>query len=292
MQTAIVVHGGAGSWKENRLEEALAACQQAAEAGQRVLVRGGPALDAVEVAVQVLEDCPATDAGVGSHLNREGRVEMDALIMEGRDLRLGAVAAVQRVRHPISLARRVMEDSPHTFLVAYGAETFAEQIRFPRCDAEELLVGDELADYQEMLAGSELATGGNTVGAVALDRQGNLVCGTSTGGTRMKLPGRVGDSPLVGSGGYADNETAAVSATGHGESLMKVLISRRVCDFVAQGLPAQAACNAAMMILEDRVDGRGGVIAVDFVGRVGVAFNTAAMPFAHAIGAAPIVSGR
>jgi beta-aspartyl-peptidase (threonine type) len=291
MTFAIVVHGGAGGWSggPGRLEEARRACVAAAETGRDVLARGGSALDAVEAAVNILEDCPALDAGRGSYPNAEGFVEMDALIMDGRDLSMGAIAAIQRVRHPISLARRVMLDSGHNFLVGAGAEAFADSIDFPRCDVSELLVGDSI-EHRE-LAGANDGGLGDTVGAVALDAHGNLAAATSTGGTPNKRPGRVGDSPLVGSGAYADNWTAGVSATGYGEALMRVVISKRVCDLVGMGLSAAAACAAAIRLLEERTGGEGGLIAVDAHGQVGFAYNTQAMPHAYAIDDGPVIVG-
>lgn len=302
MKTAIIVHGGAGAWnqKEERLPEAIASCEDAATAGQRILLAGGSAMDAVEVATRILEDCPVLDAGRGSYLNAIGIVEMDAIIMDGRSLAMGAVAAVQGVRNPVALARRVLDDSPHNFLVAHGAERFAEEIGFPRCEMVDLLVGEELEKYQALQEDDGYETGDTiseersmgTVGAVALDEEGNLAVATSTGGTRKKQPGRVGDSPLVGSGAYADNWTAAASATGHGEALMRVVISKRVCDFVADGLPAQQACEAAIQVLTERVQGEGGVIAIDARGHVGVAHNTAAMPRAYATGDQPVKSSH
>jgi beta-aspartyl-peptidase (threonine type) len=271
------------------------------------LLAGGNALDAVEAAVRILEDCPVLDAGRGSHLNTGGEVEMDALIMDGRTLQLGAVAAVQRVRNPITLARRVMEHSGHNFLVANGAEQFADAIGFPRCAVADLLVEEELEQWRELEAreihkapvdGQPAALLnrpgplGDTVGAVALDHAGNLAAATSTGGTRNKLPGRVGDSPLVGSGGYADNWSAAASATGRGEDLMRIVITKQLCDFVAQGLSAQSACEAAIRLLEERTQGHGGLIAIDTRGRIGFAYNTAAMPHAHATANATVTTGH
>jgi len=303
IQPIIVVHGGAGAWKlkSGRLQEAIQTCETAAEAAQTILLSGGSALDAVEKAVNILEDAPMLDAGRGSYLNSAGEVEMDALIMDGATLNLGAVAAVQCVRYPISLARRVMEDCEHNIFVGVGANAFADSIGFPRCQVEDLLVGEEkekyLAlkerpDYETVEIFTEPGSMGDTVGAVALDAFGNLAAATSTGGTRKKMPGRVGDSPLVGSGGYADNWSAAVSATGYGEALMKILISKQVCDFVSAGLSAQKACEAALQLLEERVESVGGLIAIDNRYTVGVAFNTAAMPHAVAIGAGAIRSGR
>ena len=307
MKTAIIVHGGAGAWnkKEDKLPEAIASCEEAAAAGQQLLLAGGGAMDAVEAAARILEDCPVLDAGRGSYLNAIGVVEMDAIIMDGRTLEMGAVAAIQRVRNPISLARRVLTDSPHNFLVAHGAERFAQEIGFPRCAMTDLLVGEELEKYEALSNGADGgaaydaagASSGEhgrsmgTVGAVALDAHGNLAVATSTGGTRKKQPGRVGDSPLVGSGAYADNWTAAASATGHGEALMRVVISKRVCDFVAAGLPAQQACEAALQVLTERVQGEGGVIAIDARGRIGAAHNTDAMPRAYAVGNDPVRNG-
>lgn len=281
MKPAIIVHGGAGAWKldSDRLPTAVTACQEAAQRGHKILLAGGSALDAVEAATRILEDCPALDAGHGSYLNSAGEVEMDAIIMDGETLNMGAVAAIQRVANPISLARLVMTETEHHLLVGQGAEAFADQMSFPRCSAEQLV-----ASAQAMAE----TTG--TVGAVAIDQNGNLATATSTGGTKGKMPGRVGDSPLVGSGAYADNTTAAVSATGHGESLMKILASKQVCDFVDSGVDAHKACQAAIQLLESRVGGRGGLIAVDASGRVGFAFNTRAMPYAYCIGKEDMVS--
>lgn len=303
MKPAIIVHGGAGAWNlsSERLTEAIEICQVAVETGQKVLLAGGSALDAVETAVNILEDAPMLDAGRGSYLNANGDIEMDALIMDGRDLNMGAVAAVSRVRYPISLARRVMTDSEHTFIVGPGAEAFADSIEFPRCDVEDLLVGSELEWYRALQARenyetveifTEAGSMGDTVGAVAIDQDGNVATATSTGGTRKKLPGRVGDSPLVGSGGYADNWTAAASATGYGEALMKVLISKQVCDFVSAGLSAKSACEAAIRLLEERVDSKGGIIAIDNKGKIGYSFNTEGMPYAYVSGHEEICSGR
>ncbi|MCB8943353.1 MAG: isoaspartyl peptidase/L-asparaginase [Ardenticatenaceae bacterium] len=290
MTPTIIVHGGADDWglTSAELQEGIEACVAAARAGQAVLLRGGSALDGVETAVHILEDCPVLEAGRGSKMNAAGEIEMDAMIMNGRDLSLGAIAAVRQVRHPISLARRVMVDTPHNFIVGAGAEAFADSIGFPRCQTADLLAPSEVEAYQTRHGQSF----GDTVGAVALDAAGNLAVGTSTGGIGGKLPGRVGDSPLVGSGGYADNWTAAVSATGYGEALMKVLMSKRVCDFVGNGLSAQAACEAAIRLLEERVQGEGGVIAIDRWGQVGWAFNTTAMPYAYVVGEGEVVYGR
>ena len=303
MESTIVVHGGAGAWDVSveRLDKAVAACVAAIQAGQAILRSGGPALDSVEAAVRVLEDSPVLDAGRGSYLNAAGQIEMDALIMDGANMELGAIAAVQGVMNPISLARLVMTNSHHNFLVGKGAEAFANTHEFPRCALSDLLTEDQLALFNQLtgevndnsrdidLHPEQL---GDTVGAVALDQAGNLAAATSTGGTPRKQPGRVGDSPLVGSGAYADNWTAAVSATGDGEALMKVLVSKQVCDYIADGLSTQKACEASIDILKDRVNGKGGLIAVDIRGRIGIAYNTEAMPHAYALANEDIVYGH
>ncbi len=284
MNKTIVVHGGAGAWdlRAEQSQVAVAACQEAALVGGRILQDGGSALDAVEAAVRVLEDCPVLDAGRGSYLNQAGEVEMDALIMDGATLDLGCLSAVQDIRYPISLARKVMTDSPHAFLTAHGASAFADSIGFPRCDPAELLVDGKW---------QALDVTQDTVGAVAVDAAGNVAAGTSTGGTRGKMIGRIGDSPLVGSGGYADNKTAAVGATGHGESLMKMVICRRVCEFIERGMDVQSACQAAVDEMAQRVQGEGGLIAVTAQGEVGIAFNTVAMPHAVWCDNSEILSG-
>lgn len=292
MAIAIVVHGGAGAWDRSadRLTDARRACELAASAGLNILMTGGSALDAVEAAVSILEDSPVLDAGRGSYPNARGIIEMDALIMDGQSLALGAIAAVQQIRHPIQLARRVMQDSDHQFFVGTGAEAFADEIGFPRCSAEELMVDHEWSTAQSSTAEAISDSLGDTVGAVALDAEGNLAAATSTGGTAGKQPGRVGDSPLVGSGAYADNRTAAVSATGHGEMLMRVVISKQVCDFVATGFSARAACKSAIELMQERTRGQGGLIAVDAWGQVGWAYNTNGMPGAYATSIEPVTS--
>lgn len=295
MDPIIVVHGGAGSWavKKDFLDLAVGDCRRAAKTGQALLLSGSSALDAVEAAVRVLEDSPYLDAARGSYLNKAGQIEMDALIMDGATLQMGAIASVQRVLHPISLARRLMVESEHNMLVGAGAELFADTINFPRCSFEDLLAPDiEMQSAVGAAESQEPYRIGDTVGAVALDSEGNVASATSTGGTRGKDPGRVGDSPLVGCGGYADNWSAAVSATGEGEALMRVVISKRTCDFVADGLSAQKACEAAIQLLRERTQGHGGLIAVNARGQVGIAFNTDGMPHAYAVGRESIVVGH
>lgn len=291
MEPVIIVHGGAGSWDSHneRLNRAVTICQNAAQSGFVILEEGGSALDAAETSVRVLEDSPLFDAGRGSYLNSHGGIEMDALIVDGSSLDFGAVAAVQRVRNPITVARLVMTKSKHNFLVGLGADTFAETNGIARCDIDDLITESQLKIYEEFKSHdtnqsqenqSLVGPFGDTVGAVALDVHGNLASATSTGGINFKEPGRVGDSPLIGCGGYADNRSGAVSATGQGEALMKVVISKTVCDFITQGYSTQEACDAAIRILAERVGGQGGLIAIDQSGVVGFAHNTVAMPYA------------
>jgi len=298
MKTVLVVHGGAGNWKgvNNQRAQATMACIEAVQAGQVVLQNNGSALNAVETAVCVLEDSPVLDAGRGSFLNNNGEVQMDALIMDGATLNLGAIAAVQLVKNPIRLAHSLLLYKQHNFLVGSGAEVFAKKAGLEFCAPQDLITDENIKDYQARRRKTDQTNPstslGDTVGAVALDMHGNLAVATSTGGTRHKLPGRVGDSPLVGSGGYADNTTAAVGDTEDGESLMRVVISKRVCDFVSNGLSAQEACDAAIHLLAKRVQGLGGLIAIDYQGQVGVAFNTHSMPYAYAIDNESVISGH
>jgi beta-aspartyl-peptidase (threonine type) len=303
----LIVHGGTWDIPEEMHQHGIEGCCEAAFVGREVLTRGGSALDAVEAAVRTLEDNPTFDAGYGSVLNARGEVELDAMIMDGRDLNLGAVMAVKRVRHPITLARLVMTDSEHTILVSQGAETFAADHGLPLCTNWDLIVAREREHYNAArgLASHACAPHleaknqsephlrlepGDTVGAVALDARGHLAAATSTGGTFNKHPGRVGDSPLVGCGAYADDRVGAVSATGDGEDLMKIVISKSICDFLDRGMTAQEAADAALSLLAQRTGGRGGVIVLDRQGDVGVAHNTPYLVYAHVTAAGEIVS--
>ena len=287
-QPALVVHGGAWDIPDDQVNAHISGCRRAAEIGWGLLREGATALEAIEAAIRVMEDDPTYDAGYGAHLNAAAQVELDALIMDGATLNAGAVAAVQRIRNPISLARLVMEKSEHVLLVAQGAEQFARKHRVPTCQPSDLLVGRELERWHELHGNPNWRTvqafGAiyrDTVGAVARDEAGNIAAGTSTGGTPHKLPGRVGDSPLIGCGAYADNLAGGVSATGHGEALMKVVISKTTCDFVGRGQSAQEAAEAAIRLLAERVNGLGGVIVVDARGRIGAAHNTPRMAHAY-----------
>ncbi len=290
---ALAVHGGAWDIPDELVEACRAGVQQALERGWAVLEKGGTALDACEQATVELENVPVFDAGVGSHLNRDGRVQLDAIVMDGATLKSGAVAAVERLRNPVQVARLVLERSDHMLLVGAGAEQFAVEHGLSLCNPSELVIARETERwYQERASSpaplaSPSAGGGSgnsgamgTVGAVALDAHGNLAASTSTGGTAGKFPGRVGDSPLVGCGGYADNLTGAVSATGAGEAIMKVVLSKAACDLLACGTDPQAAAEKAVALLQERTQGRGGLLIVDRAGHFGAAFTTARMAYA------------
>ncbi len=286
MGIALVVHGGAGDVPAEQLEGRRRGVQIAAQAGWQILRKGGSALDAVEAAVVIMEDNPAFDAGVGSYLNRDGQVEMDAGIMDGKRLDLGAVAGVGRVRYPIRLARRVME-SEWTFLIGVGAEQFAHEAGMPLIDNAELRTPEQIERWKDFLenppkrdASMYLSPKG-TVGCVAVDRNGDVAAGTSTGGTSFKPVGRVGDSPLIGCGVYADNLFGGASATGWGESITRVLLAKYAVDLLARMDPENAA-RAAIEYLARRVGGNGGIILADGSGRIGYAHNTGHMARAYA----------
>ena len=271
----LIVHGGAGANPEEGLEEFREGVRAAVRAGWRVLGADGSALDAVEAAVRSLEDHPRFNAGHGSVLTEAGTVEMDASIMEGDRLACGAVAGVSRVANPITLARRVMEDGQHVLMIGDGAHALARSIGLPDCDPDLLIT-----DRQRIRLAAHLTDSRGTVGAVAVDRHGTVAAATSTGGMIGKRPGRVGDSALIGSGTYADNRLGAVSCTGSGEAIIRVVLARRTLDWLAQDGDPDAVARAAVELLVKEGRGEGGLILVDPRGRVGYASSTALMPVA------------
>ncbi|MBN1203244.1 MAG: isoaspartyl peptidase/L-asparaginase [Anaerolineae bacterium] len=290
MKPALIVHAGAWKIPEATHADHIAGIRAAAEAGWAILASGGSALDAVETAVSIMEDDPTFDAGVGSVLNRVGEIELDAMIMDGSTLQLGAVAAVRGITNPVKLARLIVEDTDHSLLVGDGARRFAELKGMRLCAQAELTVPREVERYRKLqeVPDYRLSDGftpdtpgpWDTVGAAAMDMHGNLAAATSTGGVHYKLPGRVGDSPLVGSGAYADNQTGAASATGHGESIMRVVLSKTATDAIGHGKSAQAAAEYAVRTMYERVGGYGGIILVDYRGEIAFAFNTPHMAVA------------
>jgi L-asparaginase / beta-aspartyl-peptidase len=290
----LVVHGGAWAMPDDMVEAHLRGVRNALGSGWRVLETGGTALDAVEAAVVVMEDDETFDAGRGSFLNRDGKVQLDALIMDGATLRAGGVGCVERVRNPVRAARKILSESPHVYFVGEGAERFAAEHGIALCANEELVIPREverLSEYQREAAKRGATEDGNdlfapeishdTVGAVALDRAGNIAAATSTGGTLNKAPGRLGDSSLIGCGCYADNLSAAVSTTGWGEPIMKLVLAKWTADRVLAGNLPEWAALEAMNSLKQRLNGHGGIIVLNTAGQFGIAHNTPRMAWAY-----------
>ena len=285
----LMVHGGAGTIPDDSVDRYVAGIRAALDAGWTILEHGGTAIDAIEAAIVSMEDSGSFNAGRGSVVNQDGRVQLDALIMDGATLAAGGVGAVETVRNPIRVARAVMERSPQVLFVGGGAERFAVEHGFEPIDNADLVAPLERRRFDQVRAGSAAGAavepeavldgsiGRDTVGAVALDLRGNLVAGTSTGGTAYKPVGRLGDSSIIGSGGYADNDSAAVSCTGEGEAIMRLVLGKWAVDRVAEGQTPQAAAEAAIERLGRRLEARGGLILVDRQGRPGVAFNAERM---------------
>lgn len=284
----IVVHGGAGRWPEESWEEALGGVARALEVGFGCLSTGGSALAAVVGAVAVLEDDPVFNAGTGSVLNMDGEAEMDAGVMTSRDLRTGNVGAVKGVRNPVRLARDVMESTSHTLLVSAGAERFARAMGHDHYDP---VTQKRLEQWRQRRpawmdtappwARKMVPEGGDTVGAVAVDSSGAFAAATSTGGTLLKLPGRVGDSPVPGAGNYAD-EYGAASGTGAGERLMRTVLAFRVVQAMSGGQPPSLALQTLFTRFRAALGEEAGVIAVDAAGDVGVRHSTSSMPHGYA----------
>jgi beta-aspartyl-peptidase (threonine type) len=286
-QPVLVVHGGAWAMPDDVVAAHERGVRNAMAAGWKVLEAGGSALNAVESAVVVLEEDDTFDAGRGSFLTRDGRVQMDALIMDGATMRAGGVGAVERVRSAIKLSRLVLDKSPHVYFVGEGAERFAVEHGMELIDNRELVIEREvtrLKEFQEKAAagGKDTTFAGpeishDTVGAVAMDVNGDIAGATSTGGTLNKEPGRVGDSSLIGCGCYADNLSAAASCTGWGEPIMKLVLAKSAADQVAMGKDPQTAAEESIAQLKNRLNGHGGIILLDANGRFGIAHNTPKM---------------
>jgi beta-aspartyl-peptidase (threonine type) len=310
LKPSLIIHGGAWNIPDEAVSDCHDGIRRALEAGWKILSAGGAALDAVEASIVILEDDPTFDAGIGSHLNRDGRVQVDAIVMDGATLKAGAVAAVERVRNPIRLARRILERSEHMMLVASGAEKFAAENGIALCAPEDLVIDRERSAWGRCLEDSHAAEHHvdhefGTVGAVALDLTGHLIAGTSTGGTCCKFPGRVGDSPLIGCGCYADAEAGGVSCTGHGEGIMKIVMAKMAVDLLAAADSASRKSSAArteigwravspkhlhvndpnsiakacVHKLAHRAHTTGGLILLDRDGNPDAAFNTPRMAY-------------
>jgi beta-aspartyl-peptidase (threonine type) len=291
---ALVVHGGAGTIERStmipeREKEYRAGIENALRAGADILRGGGTALDATEAAVRALEDDPHFNAGKGAFFTSAGTNEMDAAIMDGKTLAAGAVAAVQHVRNPITLARAVMEKSKHVFMVGAGAEAFAKDNGIELVDAKYFFTQERWNALKKIQATQKSGGKGEkkfiisdadqhgTVGAVARDRDGNLAAATSTGGTTNKLPGRVGDSPVIGAGTYADNASCAVSCTGDGEYFIRAAVAHEISALMLErGIPLREASEKALARAQ-KLGGTGGLIAVDKNGEIALPFNTSGM---------------
>jgi L-asparaginase / beta-aspartyl-peptidase len=288
---SLMIHGGAGALEDLKYEASEAEFRQSItailEQGRTLLEKGGSALDVVEYSVILLEDNRLYNAGRGSVLNAEGKVEMDAALMNGSDLRAGAVACIKNIKNPIALARRVLEQGEHVMLVADGALEFAQfcemetypddyfmtEARIQQL-AEAKTAGRMTLDHERIKPSQKLGT----VGAVARDLHGNLAAATSTGGLVNKRWGRVGDTPVVGAGVFADNETCAVSATGYGEQFLRTVLAKTISDFVQfRDMDAEAAAKAGIEYLVAKVNGEGGVIVIDHAGRCATAQSTSGL---------------
>ena len=294
----LVIHGGAGTIERSKMtpekeRDYRAGLERALTAGYEILKRGGSSLDATEAAVRMLEDDPHFNAGKGSVFTSAGTNEMDASIMDGGTLKAGAVASVRHVRNPIGLARLVMEKSPHVMLDCAGAEAFAKENGIELVD-EKYFFTQERWDALQKIKEAEKhgGIGGKnffiseddrhgTVGAVALDRSGNLAAATSTGGMTNKMPGRIGDTPVIGAGTYANNQTCAVSCTGDGEYFIRVGAAHEVSTLMEyRGMKLQEAAQTALHAVK-KLGGSGGLIAIDKNGEVALPFNTNGMYRGH-----------
>jgi len=285
MPLALAIHGGAWNIPDDQVEAHRRGLRDPLARGWDALRRGASALDVVETVVRLLEDDETFNAGRGSHLNSAGELEMDASIMEGTRLAAGAVGAIRYARHPVSVARRVMEDSPHVLLVGDGATRFARRVGAEMSPTRFLLVGRELARWRRIRAGERglvtkefhpRARPHGTVGAVARDRRGRVAAATSSGGTQDKAPGRIGDSPIVGAGTFADDRLGAASCTGWGEAILRAVLAKTAVAALDGGIRPERAGRVALAEL-DRTGGFGGLILVDRRGRAGAVFNTPRM---------------
>ncbi|XP_044760541.1 isoaspartyl peptidase/L-asparaginase-like isoform X2 [Coccinella septempunctata] len=290
MEPIVLVHGGAGNVRDSRVPPKVAAVKVAAIRGYEVLERGGSAVDAVEEAVRTMEDDECMNSGHGSVLNSEGKVEMDSSIMNGATMDAGCVAVVRDIAHPVSLARMVMEKTPYVMLAGEGAMGFAKEM-----DVEMLPPGALVTDDAQKALEIYKQTGGvfyeigetetvgevGTVGAVALDFNGHIAAATSTGGLNGKHPGRVGDSPIIGSGTYARDDVGAVSATGHGETISKWCLAHSIITAMQRGADPQTATETSLNQMTDKLKETAGAICISKEGKVGIGMTTKRMSWAY-----------
>lgn len=282
---ALVIHGGAGVMDQNTMtteqqQEYIQVLNHVLYAGDSVLSHGGTCLDAVEKAIILMEDSPLFNAGKGAVFTHDGLVELDASVMDGKTLKAGAIAAVRDIKNPVRVARAVMEKSEHVFLNGEGASQFARDQGFHPVDNSYFYTEKRRKQLEELLK-KEREAGTNdkhgTVGCVALDQYGNIAAGTSTGGMTNKRYGRIGDSPVIGAGTYANNQTGAFSCTGHGEYYIRLVFSRDISALMEyKGLSVQEACHTEIDKLT-QLGGTGGVIGIDRFGNVAMEFNTPGM---------------
>jgi beta-aspartyl-peptidase (threonine type) len=293
-----VVHGGAGEWQPERRKSGIAGVKAAAKIGFNLLKSNG-ALDAVEAAVESMEDDPVFNAGLGSTLTIDKRIEMEASIMDGESLSAGAASLLNDIKNPVRLARMIMENTDHIYIVGEGAERLARLFKLERRDPttelrikywntlkDKLKKGkvDYLPKTYKLIKENSTLFQLDTVGAVALDTQGNVAAATSSGGVTLKFPGRIGDTPLIGCGTYADNEAGACSATGIGEIAIKLVLAKAVCDRMRAGASAEKAVENLIMLINRRLRNTTnsmGLIAVDKKGGVGVAHNSRNICYAY-----------
>jgi len=291
----IVVHGGAGIWRPERVGAGVEGVKEAAKAGFEILKHNGSALDAVETAVMQMEDNEVFNAGLGSALTIDKKIEMEASIMDGKTLNAGAVGLLRDIKNPIHLARLVMENTDHVLIVGHGAEKLANIFGLERRnpftefraqvwheEKEKLAETQRLSKLYKLLTSYPRLFESGTVGAVALDKNGDVAAATSTGGFTLKFPGRIGDSPLIGCGTYADNECGACSTTGIGEVAVKLVLAKTTCESIRNGNSAQEAAEKSMKLTNLKMNGLPmGLIAVDVSGRIGAAHNSQNLCWAY-----------
>lgn len=277
---SILVHGGAGDASGPRLDAQIAGCQDAATAARALLEAGASALDAVQRAVSILEDDPRFNAGTGGALTSLGTLELDAAIMDGTSLRAGAVCGLPPFKNPIDVARAVLNDARHVLYCGEGAAEFARAKGFQPIDPSRMITDGARESLERALAANASNWAAGTVGAVARDTSGRLAAATSTGGIMGKHPGRVGDSPLLGAGTYADDSRGAASATGQGEGIIRVTLAARVIASIGAGDSPADACFEGLSFMKRRIAAAGGMIAIDKDGRLGWARSTSSMAYA------------